>query len=215
MIFVIIGDLTGYGIIAQAIHCDRWVDNVPGQTFSRLMLVGRDAFPLKYGEPWVTPGKEDVDQPLADLLLCQQEFQELMAKQKHELDGIEKWSGEEGAVRQNGPIPYLAVEMRMKPRGVIAVRLKRCHHTRECWGVAGGIVKELLDGLRGDLPRASLACSASGGINSFLGPAAWPTSMDTACPARGSARVRSWTAPIIVVASTQTTPLFIENLLEW
>jgi hypothetical protein len=89
------------------------------------MLAGRDAFPLKYGEPWVTPGKEDVDQPPADLLLCQQEFQELMAKQKHDLDGIEMWSGEEGAVGQNEPIPYQAVEMRMKPGGVIAVGLKR------------------------------------------------------------------------------------------
>jgi hypothetical protein len=43
------------------------------------MIVRTDAVALKYGKARMTPRKKDVNQPLADLFLCQQRLQELVA----------------------------------------------------------------------------------------------------------------------------------------
>jgi len=60
----VVGDLTGFRVIAQSIQYDGWMEDVPGQAFSRRMIVGRDAIPLKHGEAGMTPGQKNIDEPL-------------------------------------------------------------------------------------------------------------------------------------------------------
>ena len=55
MIFRIVGDLTGLGVIVQTIQHHGWMANVPGQALSRLMVVRRHGIALEYREARMTP----------------------------------------------------------------------------------------------------------------------------------------------------------------
>ena len=55
MVFGLIGDLVVLWVVAQSIQSHRRVNTISGQAFSRLMVLGRDAVPLKYGEARMTP----------------------------------------------------------------------------------------------------------------------------------------------------------------
>jgi hypothetical protein len=123
MILGIIGDLMSLPVIVQAIQSNGGMDTISGQAFSRLMIVRRNAVALKYGKARMTPGKKDVNQPLADLFLCQQRLQELVAEQEHDLDRIGPGKREEGAVRQNQSISNQTVKMGVIPGWIIAIRL--------------------------------------------------------------------------------------------
>jgi hypothetical protein len=50
VVFGIVADLTGVGVVVESIQRHGRVDTIPGQAFSGLMIVRRDAVPLKYGE---------------------------------------------------------------------------------------------------------------------------------------------------------------------
>jgi hypothetical protein len=123
MILGMVDDLTGLPVIIQAIQSNGGMDAISGQAFSCLMIVRGDAVAQKYGKAGMAPGKKDVNQPLADLFLCQQRLQELVAEQQHDLDWVRRRNREKGAVWENQPIRDETVQMRVISGRVTAIRL--------------------------------------------------------------------------------------------
>jgi hypothetical protein len=123
MIFGMVDDRTGLPVIIQASQSNGGMDTISGQAFSCLMIVRGDAVALKYGKPGMAPGKKDVNQALADLFLCQQRLQELVAEQQHDLDWVRRRNREKGAVWENQPLRDETVQMRVIPGRIIAIRL--------------------------------------------------------------------------------------------
>jgi len=121
MILGIIGDLMSLAVIVQAIQSNRGMDTISGQSFSPFMIVRQDAVALKYRKAGVPPGEKDIDQPLADLFLCQQGLEELVAEQQHNQGGIGPGNREKGAVGQKQPIRHDAVKMRVIPGRIVTI----------------------------------------------------------------------------------------------
>jgi hypothetical protein len=64
MILAVVGDLTGLGVIVQAMECHRGVDAISDQALESLAVLGRQEFAPEHGEPRVSPGKEYIHQVL-------------------------------------------------------------------------------------------------------------------------------------------------------
>jgi hypothetical protein len=92
------------------------------------------------------PILHDFDQAWRDLFACQERLDELVAEQVHEADRIRTGDGNQRTIRGSEAVGDQAVQMRMKPGGIIAVALQRGDHAGEGAAIAGGILEELLDG---------------------------------------------------------------------
>ena len=154
MILGVIGDPMSLAVIVQAMQSDRGVDTIPGHAFSRLMIAGSDGLALKYREARVPPGEKDIDEPLGDLFLRQERFQELVAKEQHDLDRIGRGNRQKGAVGQDETIRQETVQVRVKAGGIIAIRLNGGDHgwkhrrvSRATWHLHRGIQEDLFDGV--------------------------------------------------------------------
>ena len=69
-----------------------------------------------------------------------------MAEQLHERERIRARDGNKGSIRRNQAVGYQAVQMGMKPGGVIAEALQGGDHAGQCAVIPGGMLEELLDG---------------------------------------------------------------------
>ena len=129
-------------------------NTISGQALSGFMIVRGDAVPLKYGESRMFPREQVIDQPLTDFFLRQESFQELVAKQEHDLNRVGPGDREKGAVGEEEAVSHERVQVRVETGRIIAEGLDRGDHGRmrlfACRGTSGlgrGGKEDLLDGL--------------------------------------------------------------------